>query len=137
MKLISKLVVLIVLLMMSSKAFSQSDTNITLIQLEKPIVRLVIKDLIIGDGAKQELFLTQDKVKLLEQKIVFKDNVITNLNTQIFNYKSIIDTRSEQLALSQELSSRLQNDLKKSQVKNKMVAGAGILGILAAVFILK
>ena len=137
MKLISKLVVLIVLLMMSSKAFSQSDTNITLIQLEKPIVRLVIKDLIIGDGAKQELFLTQDKVKLLEQKIVFKDNIITNLNTQIFNYKSIIDTRSEQLALSQELSSRLQNDLKKSQVKNKMVAGAGILGILAAVFILK
>jgi uncharacterized coiled-coil protein SlyX len=137
MKLISKLVVLIVLLMMSSKAFSQSDTNITLIQLEKPIVRLVIKDLIIGDGAKQELFLTQDKVKLLEQKIVFKDNIITNLNTQIFNYKSIIDTRSEQLALSQELSSRLQNDLKRSQIKNKMVAGTGILGILAAVFILK
>ena len=123
--------------MMSSKAFSQSDTNITLIQLEKPIVRLVIKDLIIGDGAKQELFLTQDKVKLLEQKIVFKDNIITNLNTQIFNYKSIIDTRSEQLALSQELSSRLQNDLKRSQIKNKMVAGTGILGILAAVFILK
>jgi uncharacterized coiled-coil protein SlyX len=122
---------------MSSKAFSQSDTNITLIQLEKPIVRLVIKDLIIGDGAKQELFLTQDKVKLLEQKIVFKDNIITNLNTQIFNYKSIIDTRSEQLALSQELSSRLQNDLKRSQIKNKMVAGTGILGILAAVFILK
>lgn len=137
MKSISKLVVLIVLLMMSSKAFSQSDTNITLIQLEKPIVRLVIKDLIIGDGAKQELFLTQDKVKLLEQKIVFKDNIITNLNTQIFNYKSIIDTRSEQLALSQELSSRLQNDLKRSQIKNKMVAGTGILGILAAVFILK
>ena len=132
-----KLAVLIVLLMMSSKAFSQSDTNITLIQLEKPIVRLVIKDLIIGDGAKQELFLTQDKVKLLEQKIVFKDNIITNLNTQIFNYKSIIDTRSEQLALSQELSSRLQNDLKRSQIKNKMVAGTGILGILAAVFILK
>jgi uncharacterized coiled-coil protein SlyX len=122
---------------MSSKAFSQSDTNITLIQLEKPIVRLVIKDLIVGDGAKQELFLTQDKVKLLEQKIVFKDNIITNLNTQIFNYKSIIDTRSEQLALSQELSSRLQNDLKRSQIKNKMVAGTGILGILAAVFILK
>jgi len=108
-----------------------------LIRLEKPIVRLIIKDLIVGDGTKQELFLTQDKVKLLEQKIVFKDNIITNLNTQIFNYRSIIDTRSEQLALSQELSSRLQNDLKKSQIKNKMVAGTGILGILAVLFILK
>jgi hypothetical protein len=123
--------------MMSSKSFSQTATDITLIRLEKPIVRLVIKDLIVGDGIKQELFLTQDKVKLLEQKIVLKDDIIYNLNTQIFNYKSIIDTRSEQLALSQELSNRLQNDLKKSQIKNKMVAGTGILGILAVLFILK
>jgi hypothetical protein len=123
--------------MMSSKSFSQTATDITLIRLEKPIVRLVIKDLIVGDGTKQELFLTQDKVKLLEQKIVLKDDIIYSLNTQIFNYKSIIDTRSEQLALSQELSNRLQNDLKKSQIKNKMVAGTGILGILAVLFILK
>jgi uncharacterized coiled-coil protein SlyX len=123
--------------MMSSKSFSQTATDITLIRLEKPIVRLVIKDLIVGDGTKQELSFTQDKVKLLEQKIVFKDSIITNLNTQIFNYKSIIDTRSEQLALSQELSSRLQRDLKKEQVKGKMVAGTGILGILAVLFILK
>jgi uncharacterized coiled-coil protein SlyX len=137
MKLMKKLVVLIAILMMSSKSFSQTATDITLIRLEKPIVRLVIKDLIVGDGTKQELSFTQDKVKLLEQKIVFKDSIITNLNTQIFNYKSIIDTRSEQLALSQELSSRLQRDLKKEQVKGKMVAGTGILGILAVLFILK
>ena len=137
MKLMKKLVVLIAIMMMSSKSFSQTATDITLIRLEKPIVRLVIKDLIVGDGTKQELFLTQDKVKLLEQKIVLKDDIIYNLNTQIFNYKSIIDTRSEQLALSQELSSRLQRDLKKSQIKNKMVAGTGILGILAVLFILK
>ncbi len=89
------------------------------------------------DGTKQELSLTQDKVKLLEQKIVFKDSIISNLNIQITNYKSIMDTRSEQLALSQELSSRLQRDLKKEQVKGKMVAGTGILGILAVLFILK
>ena len=134
MKLIKKLVVLIAILMMSSKSFSQTATDTTLIRLEKPIARLVIKDLILGDGTKQELSLTQDKVKLLEQKVMFKDDIIYSLNTQIYNYKSIIDTRSEQLALSQELSSRLQKDLKKSQIKNKMVAG---LGILAVLFIFK
>jgi hypothetical protein len=31
----------------------------------------------------------------------------------------------------------LQRDLKKEQVKGKMVAGTGILGILAVLFILK
>ena len=137
MKLMPKLVVLIAIMMMSSKSFSQTATDSTLIRLEKPIARLVIKDLIMWDGTKQELFLTQDKVKLLEQKIVFKDSIISNLNTQITNYKSIMDTISEQLALSQELSSRLQRDLKKEQVKGKMVAGTGILGILAVLFILK
>ena len=137
MKLMPKLVVLIAIMMMSSKSFSQTATDTTLIRLEKPIARLAIKDLIMWDGTKQELFLTQDKVKLLEQKIVFKDSIISNLNTQITNYKSIMDTRSEQLALSQELSSRLQRDLKKEQVKGKMVAGTGILGILAVLFILK
>lgn len=137
MKLMPKLVVLIAIMMMSSKSFSQTATDTTLIRLEKPVARLVIKDLIMWDGTKQELFLTQDKVKLLEQKIVFKDSIISNLNTQITNYKSIMDTRSEQLALSQELSSRLQRDLKKEQVKGKMVAGTGILGILAVLFILK
>ena len=134
MKLMKKLVVLIAILMMSSKSFSQTAIDSTLIRLEKPIARLVIKDLIVGDGTKQELYLTQDKVKLLEQKIIFKDDIIYSLNTQIYNYKSIIDTRSEQLALSQELSSRLQRDLKKEQVKGKMVAG---LGILAVLFIFK
>lgn len=137
MKLMKKLVVLIAILMMSSKSFSQTAIDSTLIRLEKPIARLVIKDLIVGDGTKQELSLTQDKVKLLEQKVIFKDDIIYSLNTQIYNYKSIIDTRSEQLALSQELSNRLQRDLKKLQIKNKMVAGTGILGILAVLFIFK
>jgi len=123
--------------MMSFKSFSQTAIDTTLIRLEKPIARLVIKDLIIGDGVKQELSLTQDKVKLLEQKITLKDSIISNLNTQIFNYKSTIDFKSEQLALSQELSNKLQNDLKKSQIKNKMVMGAGILSIAATLFFLK
>ena len=69
MKLMPKLVVLIAIMMMSSKSFSQTATDSTLIRLEKPIARLVIKDLIMWDGTKQELFLTQDKVKLLEQPL--------------------------------------------------------------------
>jgi len=137
MKLMKKLVMLIAILMMSFKSFSQTAIDTTLIRLEKPIVRLVIKDLIIGDGVKQELSLTQDKVKLLEQKVIFKDSIISNQNTQIFNYKFIIDTKSEQLALSQELSSRLQRDLKKQQIKNKMVMSAGILSIAVTLFALK
>ena len=76
------------------------------IQLQKPIAKLVIKDLITGDGAKEELVLTTDKINLLEQKIVLKDSVINNLELQVNNFNSILSTKSDQLALSQELSKK-------------------------------
>ena len=107
------------------------------IQLQKPIAKLVIKDLITGDGAKEELVLTADKINLLEQKIVLKDSVINNLELQVNNFNSILSTKSDQLALSQELSKRLQTDLKKQKLKTKLMGGAGIIAIAATVFIIK
>ena len=127
MKLIQKLMPLMILMIVSLKSFSQTDTDTTSIQLQKPIAKLVIKDLITGDGAKQELVHTVDKLQLLEQKIVLKDSIITNLNGQISNFNSIIGTKSDQLSLSKELSERLKKDLKKQKLKTKLVGGAGIL----------
>ncbi len=107
------------------------------IQLQKPIAKLVIKDLITGDGAKEELVLTTDKINLLEQKIVLKDSVINNLELQVNNFNSILSTKSDQLALSQELSKKLQTDLKKQKLKTKLMGGAGIIAIAATVLIIK
>jgi len=133
MKLVQKLMLLIILMMMSLKGFSQNDTVQSSIQLKKPIAKLVIKDLITGDGAKEELVITSDKIKLLEQKIVLKDSIITNLNSQIGNFNSIMSTKTDQLALSRELSEKLQADLKKQKLKTRLVGGVGIavaVGIL-------
>ena len=74
MKLVLKWMLLIILMMMNLKGFSQNDTVQSSIQLQKPIAKLVIKDLITGDGAKEELVLFTDKLLLLEQKIVLKDS---------------------------------------------------------------
>ena len=52
-----KLKLLIILMMMSLSSFSQTDTDKLSIRLEKPIAKLVIKDLITGDEAKEELIL--------------------------------------------------------------------------------
>jgi len=137
MKLALKLMLLITLITTSLKGFSQSATDSTSIQLQKPVARLVIKDLITGDGAKQELVLTTDKVKILEQKIVLKDSIILNLNAKIDNFNSIISAKSDQLSLSQELSKKLQTDLKKQKFKNKLTAGAGVVAVIAAVLLVK
>jgi uncharacterized coiled-coil protein SlyX len=128
---------LILLTVMSLKGFSQSAIDTTAIQLKKPIARLVIKDLIKGDGAKQELVLYNEKIILLEQKIVLKDSIISALNSKVSNFEIMVDTQKQQLALSQELSDRLQSDLKKQKIKTKLTGGIGILAAITTFLILK
>ena len=97
----------------------------------------MIKDLITGDGAKEELSLSASKINLLEQKVVLKDSVITNLNTKIENFNSILNSKKDQLSLSQELSKKLQSDLKNQKLKTKLMGGAGIIAVGAVVLLLK
>jgi hypothetical protein len=83
------------------------------------------------------LILVVDKIKLLEQKVVLKDSIIVNLNSKIDNFNSILFTKTDQLALSQELSKKLQVDLKKQKFKNKLTAGAGVVAVIATILLVK
>jgi len=132
-----KLMMLIFLMMMSWSGFSQIATDSTSIQLEKKIAKLIIKDLLLGDSYKNELKLTDTKIDILEQKLVLKDSIIFNLESKSNNFESILLSKQDQLSLSQELSRKLQTDLKKQKVKTKLMGGAGILIAAGAVIILK
>ena len=136
MKLIPKLTLWILLVMMSLKSSSQTATDSTSIQLQKTIARLVIKDLIRGDGAKQQLVLFGDKINILEQKVSLKDSIISNLNIKLSNFNIIALTQSQQLEISQQLSKRLEQDLKKQKFQTKLFkygGGAAILGAIALI----
>ncbi len=132
-----KSLMLIFLMMMSWNCFSQTATSNNSIQLEKTVVKFVIKDLILGDGFKEELFLTDNKIQLLNQKIILKDSIILSLTSKNDNFENILFSKQNQLDLSQELSKKLQTDLKKQKAKTKLMGGAGILLAGAAVLILK
>lgn len=132
-----KLMMLIFLMMMSWSSFSQIATDSISIQLEKQIAKLIIKDLLLGDSYKNELKLTDTKIGFLEQKLVLKDSIIFNLESKSNNFESILFNKQDQLSLSQELSRKLQTDLKKQKVKTKLMGGAGILIAAGVVIILK
>ena len=123
-----KLTLLILLIIVSLKSFSQIDT--TRVSLEEQIARLVIKDLIEGDGAKKELSITLEKVSLLNQKIVLKDSIINTNTQQISNYNSIVSQKDSQVMLFQDLSDKLQNDLRKQKLKNKMTITTSIIVVV-------
>ena len=122
-------------MMMSLKGFSQNDTK-KVIQLKKPIARLVIKDLITGDGAKKEINLLNTKLSLLEKKVVVKDSVILNLNGRVMNFESILSTKTNQIVIAQELSRKLQFDLKKQKAKTKLFQYGGSAILVGAIALL-
>jgi len=118
--------------MMSWNSFSQSVTDSTQIQLTKPVAKLVIKDLIQFDGLSQEMETMQIILTETNGKLNTQGELVANLKTQVLNYQSIIEEKDQQFSTQQELSKRLQKDLKKQKIRTKLMGGAGIVVAIAA-----
>jgi len=127
-----KRILLIILLLVSFKSFSQNDT---IVSLREPVAKLVIKDLIDGDGAKIELLSLQELLKLEQKKVVLKDSVIGTLSTKVINLEGIILKKDEQFSLEREKSEQLLKELKSEKRKTFLYKvgtyiGATAVGIL-------
>ena len=118
--------------MMSWNSFSQSVTDSTQIQLTKPLAKLVIKDLIQFDGLSQEMETMQIILTETNNKLNTQGELVSNFKVQVLNYQSIIEQKDQQFSTQQELSKRLQQDLKKQKIRTKLMGGAGIVVAIAA-----
>lgn len=122
--------------MMSLKSFSQTATDSATIQLSRPIAKLVIKDLIKADGLETELLTTKVLLKVTNKKLDTQTKLNENLESQIANFQSIIDTKDRQAKEQEELTKLLQRDLKKQKLRTRLTSGAGVLlAVGAAVLI--
>jgi hypothetical protein len=119
--------------------FSQTDTKSdSIVQLKVPIAKLVIKDILSGDGAKAELkevYKVLDEknlqIGLYKQKDSLKDEKINNLNV-------IIDKKDQQFTLEREKSNSLLKELKVQKFKTAVYkAGSGIALIMTILFLVK
>ena len=104
-----KLIVLIALLLVSFKSFSQTDT---IVSLREPVAKLVIKDLVSYDGIRLELKETIELLSLERKKVSVKDSVIFSLNQKTLNLQDIINKTNEQYKLESEKSKDLLKELK-------------------------
>tara|TARA_R110000803_G_scaffold76721_1_gene141422 strand:- start:203 stop:568 length:366 start_codon:yes stop_codon:yes gene_type:complete len=117
----------------SFKSFSQKDT---IVSLKQPIAKLVIKDLITGDGAKEELRKTVELLQLEQKKIVIKDSVIGNLDIKVTNLESIITKKNEQFGLESEKSLELEKELKGEKRKTLLYKIGTYIGVGALLVLL-
>jgi hypothetical protein len=128
-----KLILLISLILVSFKSFSQKDT---IVSLKQPIAKLVIKDLITGDGAKEELRKTVELLTLEQKKIVLKDSVIGKLDIKIVNLESIILKKDEQFNLEATKSLQLEKELKGQRRKTFLYKVGTFIGAGAVLVLL-
>ena len=128
-----KFVTLILFLCLSFNAFSQKDT--TAVTLSGPIARLVIKDLITGDGLRQEIEQTNQKLKLLAAKCSTQGNIIVNFKQKVSQLNLIIELKDSQYEVQEKLSKDLSASLKRQKLKTKVLTFSLPVLILGALLI--
>ena len=99
--------------------------------MKEPVARLVIKDLLKGDGLGLELKETQTLLLLEQKKIVVKDSIIVNLQSKITNLDVIINKKDEQFKLEREKSESLLKELKSEKRKTFLFKVGTYVGIAA------
>lgn len=115
------------------KGFSQNVTNDSLIQLTKPVAKLVVQDLIKYDGLTLEVKSLEDLLSQNEFKINTQSSLIVNLESQIGNYESVIANLNKKYDTSQKLSEDLEKALRKQKRQARLYkigSGVGAVAIL-------
>jgi hypothetical protein len=138
-----KLIVLTLLLLTSLSSFSQTDTtkpttssDTTKVILKVPVAKLVIKDIIKGDGCQLELKETQVKLIKTEEREKEKDSHIVFLEEKDKNNNFMLGKKDEQLKVSEELTNSLHKELKGQRTKTFLWKVGTFAGILASTYLI-
>ena len=130
---------------MSLSCFSQTNTNnqsqtkvsdTTRVKLKLSTARLVIKDIVKGEGCESELKLTQEKVIKLESKESQKDIIISLLESKDKNNQYIISQQGLQIDEFRNMTNDLKKEIKRANVKTFLYKVGTVVGVLTTSYLL-
>lgn len=131
------------LLLVTSLSFSQTVTKDektvnqdTIVSLKVPIAKLIIKDLIKGDGASAQVKELNGVIKLKDEQILLLKQKDTLQNQKISNLETIILKKDEQFSLEREKSEKLLKELKGQRAKTFLFKVGTFVGIVATSILL-
>jgi hypothetical protein len=108
----------------------------TIVPLKTPIAKLVIKDLIKGDGAIVEVKELEKVIKLKDEQIVLFKQKDTLKDKKISNLETIILKKDEQFSLERQKSESLLKELKGQRRKTFLFKVGTYVGIVATSILL-
>jgi len=136
---------LIIFLTVSLSCFSQTNTNnqsqtqvsdTTKVKLKPSTARLVIKDIVKGEGCAEELKLTQEKVIKLEEREFQKDTIIGLLESKDKNNQYIISQQGLQIDEFRNMTDDLKKEIKRANVKTFLYKVGTFVGVLTTSYLL-
>jgi hypothetical protein len=130
MKLKRNLILLIVLISVSFKSFSQTDTKVL---LTEPVARLVVKDLVTFDGLKLQYDLTLQRLQTLEEKTLTLQEVINNLQLQLDNRSNVIEQKNAQIENYEIISEDIKKALSRERSTKKLYKIGSAIGLSALI----
>ena len=126
---------------MTLKSFSQTvtKTNVdTIVALKVPVAKLVIKDLIKGDGAVAEVVELNKVVSLKDEQIGLYKQKDSLKEQKIGNLELIITKKDEQFGLERQKSESLFKELKGQRRKTFLYKVGSFVGIImTSLYLLK
>lgn len=106
--------------------------------MKVPTAKLVIKDLLSGDGAKAELVEANKVIELKDQQIGLFKQKDSLKDSKINNLEVIITKKDQQFDLERQKSESLLKELKVQKFKTAVYkAGSGIALIMTVLFLVK
>lgn len=134
-----KLITLTIMLSMTFTSFSQTVTKTdSIVPLKVPVAKLVIKDILRGDGAIQQLEETEKVLELTNQKLALKENILSVLNSKVTNLDYIIKQKDEQFKLERSKSEDLIKEIKQVRRNTFFYKIGSFVGIITTtLFLLK
>tara|TARA_B100001778_G_C18292759_1_gene496088 strand:- start:66 stop:440 length:375 start_codon:yes stop_codon:yes gene_type:complete len=120
----------------SYSSFSQTVTDSTKIVLTKPVAKLVIQDIVQGDQLKIQLRTTEELLNELNSKLDTQTLLVTNLESQVFNYKNIISDLNSKSDIQKDLSKDLEKALKAQRRRTFFYKVGTVVGGVATLLLL-
>ena len=125
--------------MMSSAAFSQTDTNKKVYCFPDSIARKIAIDLVRGDSAKAELAKTVILVSQLEEKNTTNEKLINIYMYKVENYTTQVDVYKQKEYVHNQVINGLEKDVIKLKRSNGFfkITTAGLLVTTAVFFLIR
>ena len=121
---------------MSYSSSSQTATDSTKIVLTKPVAKLVIQDIVVGDQLKIQLKTTEELLKETNLKLDTQSFLVVNLETQVGNYKSIIADLNSKSNIQVDLAKDLEKALKAQKRRTFFYKMGTVVGGVATLLLL-